>query len=143
MNDKTIIFIKVTILLQIATQRCSQTDDNYVTKWTFRKFDNLSMKAVWKNSRTLRDKRNNFIQRFLRNIANRKLKNWINKNKQSYFCFSLKSRNAQMFIAFIYYNEINKAVITRIISLWRNFQLRLILFLFLNDSSFILKARIR
>ena len=141
-NDKIITFTKITILLQIATQRCSQTDDNHVTKWTFRKFDNSSMKAIWENSRMLRDKRNNAIQRFLRSIANRELKNWISKNKQNYFCFSFKSRNAQTFIAFICYSETDKAVAARMISLWRNFQLRLMSFLFLNDSSSILKARI-
>ena len=62
----------------------------------------------------MRSQRNNVIQRFLRNIVNRRFENWINENKQSCFHFDLKSRNAQMFIAFIYYNETCKAIATRI-----------------------------
>ena len=126
----------------IAIQESSQTDDNYVTKWTIFKFSETRWKLFKKDSRMMRNQRNNVIQRFLQSIVNRKLKNWINENKQSRFRFDLKSRNAQMFIAFIYYNEVCKTIATRIFNLWRNHQLWLILFLFFRDSSFILKARI-
>ena len=126
----------------IATQESSQIDDNHVTKWTIFKFSEVRWKSFEKDSRMMRSQRNNVIQRFLRSIVNRKLENWINEDKQNCFRFDLKSRSAQMFIAFIYYNETCKAVAARIFSLWRSHQLWLISFLFFRDSSFTLKARI-
>ena len=126
----------------IATQRSSQINDNHVTKWTIFKFNKTRWKLFKKDSRMMRSQHNNVTQRCLRSIVNRKLENWINEDKQSCFRFDLKSRSAQMFIAFIYYNETCKTVAVRIFSLWRNHQLWLISFLFFRDSPFILKTRI-
>ena len=126
----------------IATQRSSQADDNHVTKWTIFKFSEIRWKSFKKDSRMMRSQRNNATQRFLRSIVNRKFKNWSSESKQNRFRFDLKSRNAQMFIAFIYNNEACKAIATRIFNLWRSHQLWLISFFFFRDSSFTLKARI-
>ena len=92
----------------IATQESSQADDNHITKKATFKFNETRWKSFEKDSRMMRNQRNNVIQRFLRNIVNRKLANWSNKSKQNCFRFDLKSRNAQMFIAFIYHNKICK-----------------------------------
>ena len=126
----------------IATQGSSQTDDNHVIKKTTFKFSEARWKSFEKNSRMMRSQRNSATQRFLRNIVNRELENWINEDKQNRFRFDLKSRSAQMFIAFIYYNEACKTVAIRIFNLWRSHQLWLISFLFFRGSSFTLKARI-
>ena len=127
----------------IAMQESSQIDDNHVTKCATLKFSEARWKLFKKDSRMMRSQRNNVIQRFLlRSIVNRGLENWNSENKQNRFRFDLKSRNAQMFIAFIYFNETYKAVAVRNFSLWQNHRLWLISFFFFRDSSFILKARI-
>ena len=112
----------------IATQESSQTDDNYVTKKIIFKFSEVRWKLFKKNSRMMRNQRNNVIQRFLRNIVNQELENWSNENKQNRFRFDFKSRSAQMFVTFIYYNEIYKAIATRIFSFWWNHRLWLYYF---------------
>ena len=126
----------------IATQESSQIDDNHVTKWAVFRFSEIRWKLFEKDSRMMRSQRNNVTQRFLQSIVNRRFENWISKDKQSRFRFDFKSRSAQMFIAFLYYNEACKAIAVRIFSLWQSHQFWLISFLFFRDSSFILKARI-
>ena len=104
----------------IATQGGSQTDNNHVIKNAIFKFSETRWKSFKKDSRMMRSQRNNVIQRFLRNIVNREFENWSSEDKQSCFHFDLKSRSAQMFIAFIYNNETCKAIAARIFNLWRS-----------------------
>ena len=101
----------------IATQESSQIDDNHVIKKTTCKFNEIWWKLFEKDSRMMRSQRNNVIQKFLRNIVNWKFENWISEDKQSCFRFDFKSRSAQIFIAFIYYNETCKTIAVRIFSL--------------------------